>query len=146
MKKRVLKVHRASLRGKKRWNGEKGSVTMEFFGLFPFIFFAFLFVWQAGLAAYTIVVAETAARDGARVASVDGIGSTKIEEAIRQTAAGLKIEEIKVDYTPSDQAPEKVKVTVKVKVVNVELPIINQAISLDYTADAVIPYEEGMIS
>ena len=57
---------------------ERGSQLIEFVAVFPLIIFAFLFVWQMALVAYTVVVAEGAARVVAGVAAVEGDGGADV--------------------------------------------------------------------
>ncbi|MBT9283096.1 MAG: pilus assembly protein [Hydrogenibacillus schlegelii] len=123
----------------KVFEDDRGSQTVELVALFPFILFVFLFVWQVGLAAYTVVVAESAARDGARVASSARGGDDRYEEAIRHSAYGLTIKQI-----DKEEDDDRVTVTLTVDMVNVRLPLINRAIELQYTARATMPREAGL--
>jgi len=118
---------------------DRGSQTVELVALFPFILFVFLFVWQVGLAAYTVVVAESAARDGARVAASARGGDNRYEEAIRHSAYGLTIRQI-----DKEEDDDRVTVALTVDMVNVRLPLINRAIELQYTARATMPREAGL--
>jgi hypothetical protein len=115
---------------------ESGSQTVEFVAAFPFIVFSFLFIWQMALAAYTLVVSEAAARDGARVAAVGGDFHT----AVRNAAYGLTIVEISPSSPPDLYTDEEVTVTVKAKVPVIDVPFIAD---LDYTitSDATMPVE-----
>ena len=45
---------------------ERGSQALQFLGLFPLVILSMLIIWQVGLISYTVVVAEAAARDGAK--------------------------------------------------------------------------------
>ena len=57
----------------KEWSSyvknERGSQALQFLGLFPLVILSMLIIWQVGLISYSVVVAEAAARDGARAAS-----------------------------------------------------------------------------
>lgn len=68
-----------------RLRSQRGSQTVEFVALFPLLLVAILLVWQFTLGAFVLVVAEGAARDGARAAAAgdDGYG------AARRAAAGF---------------------------------------------------------
>ena len=50
---------------------KKGIETIEFIGLFPLILLALLIIWQLMLVGYTVIIAASAAREGARAAVVD---------------------------------------------------------------------------
>lgn len=100
------------------------------------IVMALLFIWQMALVAYTVVVAESAARDGARVAAVGG----DIETAVERSAYGLEITEIN-DFTSSTDYGEEVTVTVTAMIPSVKIPMIGR-IEQDLTADASMPKEE----
>lgn len=69
---------------------QKGSQLIEFLAVFPLIVFSFLLIWQIALAAYSVVVIESSARDGARVAAVGG----NYKAAVERSASGLVITKI----------------------------------------------------
>ncbi|SFE74268.1 TadE/TadG family type IV pilus assembly protein [Alteribacillus iranensis] len=119
---------------------ERGSQLIEFVAIFPLIIFAFLFVWQMALAAYTFVVAEGAARDGARVASVSGIGDTEaIASSVQQSARGLDVLGISPSVS-SGSYGEEVHVDIEVALKTINVPFVGE---LDYeiTGTATMPYE-----
>ncbi|WP_458025490.1 hypothetical protein [Pseudalkalibacillus sp. Hm43] len=91
-----------------------------------------MFIWQMALVAYTVVVSESAARDGARAAAVDGNAA----EVAKTSAGNLELESVN-----TEDNGEEVTVTVVVKVPTVSIPLVGQ---IDYTldADATIPKEE----
>ncbi|MFD2705545.1 TadE/TadG family type IV pilus assembly protein [Salibacterium lacus] len=117
---------------------ERGSQLVEFVAAFPLIIFAFLFVWQMALAAYTVVVAEGAARDGARVASVSG-EYDDIETSVHNSAGGLEVLHISKDVMSSSYG-EEVSVNVDVALKTINVPYVGE---LDYeiTGSATMPYE-----
>ncbi|MDQ0337874.1 hypothetical protein J2S00_000657 [Caldalkalibacillus uzonensis] len=126
---------------KKYLYNERGSQTLEFVALFPLIIFACLFIWQMALAAYTVVVAEAAARDGARVASVVGVGNQgAIREAVNKAAYGLDVQQVNAMTRPNSYG-EEVTVTVAVKLLTIKVPFIDE---LDFTVTrrATMPYEQ----
>jgi hypothetical protein len=120
---------------KKYIRNEKGSQLIEFLAVFPMIIFALLFIWQVALVAYAVVVSEAAARDGARVASVDG----DFEAAVESSAYGLDIQSV-TSGTGSAGGYESVTVTVVTKVPTVSVPFLGK---FDYNlkADATMPKE-----
>jgi hypothetical protein len=96
------------------------------------VVFAMLFIWQMALVAYTVVVSEAAARDGARAAAVEGDAAT----VAQRSAGGLVLQSVSTSETSED-----VTVTVVAKIPTVSIPFVGQ---IDYTldADATIPKEE----
>ncbi|SDH74863.1 TadE-like protein [Alteribacillus persepolensis] len=118
---------------------ERGSQLIEFVAVFPLIIFAFLFVWQMALVAYTVVVAEGAARDGARVAAVAGIEDPAVDTAVHNSARGLDVLDIPKNVTASSYG-EEVSVNVDVALKTINVPFVGE---LDYeiTGSATMPYE-----
>jgi hypothetical protein len=118
---------------KKHLNNEKGSQSIEFVAMFPLVILAFLIIWQVALIAFSVVVAESAARDGARAASVH---DPDWENVTRKSAYGVKI--IGISGGPgSDEA----RVEVKVQAPIVALPLISE-MKFSFAMDAVMPMEE----
>ncbi|WP_404453909.1 pilus assembly protein [Virgibacillus necropolis] len=119
----------------KRIKNERGSQLIEFLAVFPLIIFAFLLIWQMAMAAYTVVVSEAAARDGARVASVEGDYQTAVE----RSAYGLDVTSSLI--TGSSSYGKEVTVIVHAKMPMISIPFVGK---LDYTidADATIPVIE----
>lgn len=120
---------------RRRIQNERGSQLIEFLAVFPMIVMALLFIWQMALVAYTVVVAESAARDGARVAAVGGA----YEEAVERAAYGLDVSSD--SYTSTTAYGEEVTVTVTATIPSVKIPLIGR-IEQDLTADASMPKEE----
>lgn len=70
------------------WQEQRGSQTLELAALLPTIVLITLMIWQVTLAAFTVVVAEAAARDAARAASV---GNDPLYAA-RRAVSGLTVQ------------------------------------------------------
>ncbi|MDA3129152.1 hypothetical protein GJS40_03625 [Aliibacillus thermotolerans] len=119
---------------------ERGSQLIEFVAVFPLIIFAFLFVWQMALVAYTVVVAEGAARDGARVAAVEGDGGA-VYSRVESSAGGLDV--LNVNTTRSSGAyGDEVQVEVTVALKTIDVPFIGE-FDYDITREATMPYESS---
>ncbi|WP_134687250.1 TadE/TadG family type IV pilus assembly protein [Brevibacillus migulae] len=110
---------------------QRGSLTIEFIAMFPFIIFAFMLFWQIALVGFTLVVTEAAARDGARVAAVGGAYETAVKNAI----SGLQLEDI-----DKNGSSDEVTVTVSTKVPVVKIPLISD-LHFTITRDATMPRE-----
>lgn len=119
-----------------RWvsyvNNERGTQALQFVGLFPLILLSMLIIWQVGLISYSVVVAESAARDGARAASAH---DDNWEEIARNSAYGLDVE---VMGGPGEDVAT---VKVKAKAPIISLPWIEN-MKFEFTADAVMPMEK----
>jgi Flp pilus assembly pilin Flp len=118
---------------KKHVKNEKGSQAIEFLAMFPLVILGMLIIWQVALIAYSIVVAESAARDGARAAAIH---DENWEQVARNSAFGIHVADI--TGGPGD---EEARVEVKVKAPVISLPLIHE-MKFDFTADAVMPMEE----
>lgn len=120
----------------KKWGSyvknERGSQALQFLGLFPLVILSMLIIWQVGLISYTVVVAEAAARDGARAASAHDESWKEIAE---NSAFGLEVEVS--GGTGTDMATVKVKAKAPI----ISLPLIDNMI-FEFTADAVMPMEK----
>lgn len=124
MKKRITKY----------LGNESGVLTIEFISILPMLLLVFLLIWQLTLTAYSFILTEAAARDGARVAveyayqyKDDPSIHYKIKQAVydrvKQTAQGLKIvTEPDVDLSIGD----RITVTVEATVMTVKLPILER--------------------
>jgi hypothetical protein len=77
------------------WREQRGSQTLELAALLPILVLTALVIWQVTLAAYTVVVAEAAARDAARAAAV---GNDPVNAA-RRAVTGLSV---RVQCIPDD--------------------------------------------
>ena len=71
-----------------RWHGESGQATVEFAGMAIWITVAALFVWQAGVVAWSFVSATNAARTAARLYSRTGDTNQAIDDA-RKSLSGV---------------------------------------------------------
>ena len=117
---------------KRYLKNEKGSQAIEFVAMFPLVILAFLIILQVALIAFSLVVAESAARDGARAAAIH---DPKWEEVAIKSAAGF---DVKVTGGPGlDEA----RVEVHIKAPVIALPFIAN-MKFEFTADAVMPMEE----
>ncbi len=113
---------------------ERGSQLIEFVAVFPMVILAMMIIWQMALVAYTVVVTEAAARDGARAAAVEG----NAEEVAKRSAGNLRLESVN-----TEKGDEDVTVTVVAKVPTVSIPFIGR-LDFNFDADATIPIEEGL--
>jgi hypothetical protein len=112
---------------------ERGSQAIEFLALFPLMLLSILLIWQIGLISFSLVVAESAARDGARAAAIhDG----EWRSVARKSAAGIKIVDVR-----GGPGTDEAEVILDVKAPIVELPLIAD-IDFTFTVDAVMPMEE----
>lgn len=112
---------------------ERGSQAIEFLALFPLMLLSILLIWQIGLISFSLVVAESAARDGARAAAIhDG----EWQAVARKSAAGIKIVDVR-----GGPGTDEAEVILDVKAPIVKLPLISD-IDFTFTVDAVMPMEE----
>ena len=112
---------------------ERGSQAIEFLALFPLMLLSILLIWQIGLISFSLVVAESAARDGARAAAIhDG----EWQAVARKSAAGIKIVDVR-----GGPGTDEAEVILDVKAPIVKLPLIVD-IDFTFTVDAVMPMEE----
>lgn len=120
---------------------ERGSQTLEFIAIFPLIIFSFLLIWQMALVAYSVVVAEAAARDGARVAAVVGESNMEpIRDAVHRAAYGLEVNSVTASKNSTSYG-EEITVTIEVEMMTINIPFIND-LSYTINADSTMPYEE----
>ncbi|RTR36327.1 hypothetical protein EKG37_01865 [Robertmurraya yapensis] len=123
-----------SLKGifKRYIKNERGSQAIEFVAMFPLIILSILIIWQIGLIAFSLVVGESAARDGARAAAIHDPDWRAVAE---RSASGIKVE---VSGGPGTvDAHVFVKITAPI----VKLPLIGD-MEFTYTVDAVMPMED----
>lgn len=70
-----------------RWSralqNEKGSVTVEFIGILPFVFLILLILWQFLTGVYAVIIAQSAANEAAKVYSITG-NSSEARKAARE--------------------------------------------------------------
>ena len=68
-----------------RWSralqNERGSVTVEFIGILPFVFLVLLILWQFLTGVYAVIIAQSAANEAAKVYSTTGSSSEAIKAA-----------------------------------------------------------------
>ncbi|WP_221569142.1 TadE/TadG family type IV pilus assembly protein [Alkalihalobacillus sp. TS-13] len=121
-------------RFRKLVKNERGSQLIEFVAVFPMVILAMMIIWQMALVAYTVVVTEAAARDGARAAAVDG----DAEKVAERSAGNLVLQSVN-----TDKGDEDVTVTVVANVPTVSIPFIGR-LEFTFDADATIPIEEGL--
>ncbi|AYA74273.1 hypothetical protein DOE78_01720 [Bacillus sp. Y1] len=112
---------------------ERGSQAIEFLALFPLMLLSILLIWQIGLISFSLVVAESAARDGARAAAIHDV---KWQSVARKSAAGIKIVDVR-----GGPGTDEAEVILDVKAPIVKLPLIAD-IDFTFTVDAVMPMEE----
>ncbi|MED4585369.1 TadE family protein [Brevibacillus choshinensis] len=55
-----------------RINGQKGSATVEFLGILPFVFLILLILWQFLSGVYAVIIAQSAANEAAKVYAITG--------------------------------------------------------------------------
>lgn len=110
-------------------HGEAGQATIEFAGMTFWILVAALFVWQAGLVAWSFVSATNAARTGARLYSRTGDQTQSIDDA-KKSLAGVLSQHANISFDGD---------TVQVYV---DIPIFLPGLSLGLRAhgDAEMPH------
>lgn len=123
----------------KHLNNQRGSQVIEFMAVFPLVIFAFLFIWQMALGAYSYVVAENSARDGARVAAVSE-NHGAISDAVHEAAYGLEVESISAPVVSSTAHGEEVHLSVDVQMATIDVPFIGE-LDFTMTGEATMPYE-----
>ncbi|MCK6208642.1 hypothetical protein EVU96_24380 [Bacillus infantis] len=116
----------------KHIKNEKGSQAIEFVAMFPLVILAMLIIWQVALIAFSVVVAESAARDGARAAAVHNPDWASVT---KKSAKGIKV------AVSGGPGAEEARVEVKAKAPVIALPIIAD-MEFSFTVDAVMPMEE----
>lgn len=117
---------------KRYLKNEKGSQAIEFVAMFPLVILGFLIIWQIALIAFSLVVAESAARDGARAASIRDPDWAQVAE---RSASGFDVE---IFGGPGEK---EARVEVYIKAPIIALPFIAD-MKFDFTADAVMPMED----
>ncbi|WNS75996.1 TadE/TadG family type IV pilus assembly protein [Bacillus sp. DTU_2020_1000418_1_SI_GHA_SEK_038] len=111
---------------------ERGSQAIEFVAMFPLVILGFLIIWQIALIAFSLVVAESAARDGARAAAIHDPDWKKVAE---RSASGFK------PVVRGGPGEKEARVEVYIKAPVIALPFIAD-MEFEFTADAVMPMEE----
>ncbi|WP_277679687.1 hypothetical protein [Gracilibacillus dipsosauri] len=115
---------------KKHMKNERGSQMVEFIGIFPLIIISALVAWQILMAGYTLIVSEAAARDAARVASVDG----DYELAAKNSASGLYVS------SRLEEHGDYIEVFVTTKVPTIKIPIWENP-NFEIQSSAIMPKE-----
>lgn len=81
----AFKVGDNLLQFKEKLQNEKGSITLEFLTVLPYYFFFFLLLWQAVASGITIMQAQSAVNEAAKIYSITEIESDardEVEKAI----------------------------------------------------------------
>jgi pilus assembly protein CpaE len=115
---------------------EDGSIAAEFVGLIAPVAIVLLAVWQFILAGYTVVLANRAADDGARVLAIEGRDQDAIEEAASANLHGHWRRYLEVERVHTDV--DEVEVTIPVPAL---IPGMRSPWTITTTAGAVV---EGM--
>jgi len=100
---------------------KKGIETIEFIGLFPLILLALLIIWQLMLVGYTVIIAASAAREGARAAVVDKNPYLAVEQVSSGRAEVVSI-----------TGGEMKSVKVRARIPKINLPLIGYLPNLPY--------------
>ncbi|MFD2368589.1 TadE/TadG family type IV pilus assembly protein [Brevibacillus sp. GCM10020057] len=69
------------MRMRARQSGERGSATVEFIGILPFVFLILLILWQFLTGVYAVIIAQAAANEAAKVYAVTGEAGEALEAA-----------------------------------------------------------------
>lgn len=101
--------------------GKKGIETIEFVGMFPLVLLALLIIWQLMLVGHTVIVAASAAREGARAAAVDKNPYAAVEQASSGQAEVVSI-----------SGGDMRSVTVRARIPKINLPFIGYLPNLPY--------------
>lgn len=133
--------------------GEAGSQTVEFLGLLPILLLVTAAAWQFILAAYAVVVAESAVRDAARAAAV--APEADVERAARRAlvaaAGSLRVQDLEVRLRrspPSRGMPGLVSTEVQVRA-RFAVPLVRlgpsgrQLLPVTVERRVVMPWEGG---
>ncbi|MDE3840776.1 hypothetical protein C0966_15990 [Bacillus methanolicus] len=91
----------------KRWQNEKGSVSIEFLGILPFYFMLFLLLWQVVASGYAVFTAKTAVNNAAKTyAATNKIDQA--EKSAKETLGSSNVITYK-DLVPTDLGNGKFK-------------------------------------
>ncbi|MED1794565.1 TadE/TadG family type IV pilus assembly protein [Brevibacillus nitrificans] len=60
---------------------ERGSVTVEFIGILPFVFLILLILWQFLTGVYAVIIAQSAANEAAKVYAITGNSGEALDAA-----------------------------------------------------------------
>lgn len=55
---------------RRKLNNERGSVTVEFMGILPFVFLIMVILWQFLTGVYAVIIAQSAANEAAKVYAI----------------------------------------------------------------------------
>jgi hypothetical protein len=100
---------------------KKGIETIEFVGIFPLVILTLLIIWQLMLTAHTVIIAASAAREGARAAVVDKNPYAAVEQASSGRAEVVSI-----------TGGEMKSVKVRARIPKINLPLIGNLPDLPY--------------
>lgn len=136
-----------------RRRGEEGSQVVEFLGLLPVLLLVTAVAWQFILAAYAVVVAESAVRDAARVAAVAPEADVELaaRRALVAAAGSLRVQDVEVRLRrspPSRGMPGLVSREVEVRA-RFAVPLVRlgpsgrQLLPVTVERRVVMPWEGG---
>ncbi len=69
------------MRLKKIVSNEKGSVTVEFIAILPFVFLIMLICWQFLVGVYGVIISQSAANEAAKVYAITGNSGEAMQAA-----------------------------------------------------------------
>ncbi len=67
---------------------EKGSATIEFLGMLPFVAIVMVLVWQMVVSVHSVIIAQSAANEAAKVYSITENGTEAANAAQKIVSAG----------------------------------------------------------
>jgi pilus assembly protein CpaE len=102
--------------------GERGSIAAEFVGVLVPVGFVLLAAWQFILAGYTVVLANRAADDGARVLAIEGRDQDAIESAAASNLHGHWRRNLEVGRVADDADEVEVAIAVPMLMPGVRSP------------------------
>lgn len=76
-----VKGDERSMRLKKIVSNEKGSVTVEFIAILPFVFLIMLICWQFLVGVYGVIISQSAANEAAKVYAITGNSGEAMQAA-----------------------------------------------------------------
>ncbi|MEW6235489.1 MAG: TadE family protein [Candidatus Omnitrophota bacterium] len=107
-----------TLRTGKKWREEKGSSTVEFALVLPALMLVIFGIFEFGRMFMTYQMLNSAAREGARVASLPGADNALALQKIEEELAGAGLTPDSYEFTPADisTASRNDPVTVRVRI------------------------------
>jgi len=105
---------------------EKGASAVEFALILPILIILVFGIVQFGIAFNNYIALTHAAREGARLAAVGCCEDPDcdFEQAVRNSAPTVEIETITVENPDGISIGSKIVITVKGKVLNIEIPLV----------------------